>query len=181
MSTPKKILVIDVEATCWEHLPPNKFADTRNEIIEIGITPIDIDERRAIGETRSILVIPPTTEISEFCTRLTTITPEMIAKDGIPFKQAIDILRDEYKLHRNVFASWGDYDRRSFEKNCAWNKVPNPISNMNLNVKALFSAKFGYNGGAENCAKDLGVEVTGTHHRGGDDSRNIAKMLVRML
>lgn len=180
MSTPKKILVIDVEATCWENLPPNKFPENRNEIIEIGITQIDI-ATRTIESSEGILVIPPTTEINAFCTKLTTITPELIAKEGIPFKDAIGILQTKYECNRNVFASWGDYDRTSFVKNCNWNKVEYPFPNMHLNVKSLFAAKNGFNGGVSICAEHYGLTFEGTQHRGVDDSRMIARILLNLL
>jgi inhibitor of KinA sporulation pathway (predicted exonuclease) len=180
MSTPKKILVIDVEATCWENLPPNKFPETRNEIIEIGVAVLDI-KSRALEESRSILVKPPTTEISEFCTRLTTITPKMIHHLGVSFQEAIDILSKEYRASRNIFASWGDYDRRSFEKNCQWNRISYPFANLHLNVKTLFAAKYGYNGGQQKCGNDLGITMEGTAHRGIDDAVNIAKILQKLL
>lgn len=180
MSTPKKILVIDIEATCWKNRPPNQFPETRNEIIEIGLAVVDI-KTKTLEESRSIMVIPPTTEISDFCTELTTITPEMITKDGIPFRDACDILMNEYKSYRQVFASWGDYDRRSFEKNCEWNKVVYPFANMHLNVKTLFAAKYGYNAGQQRCGEDLGITMVGTAHRGVDDAVNIAKILIKLL
>jgi inhibitor of KinA sporulation pathway (predicted exonuclease) len=180
MSTPKHILVVDVEATCWDNLPPNKFPNTRNEIIEIGLVVMDV-KTHEIGERRAIMVKPATTEISDFCTSLTTITPEMIEEYGIPFPDACDILKKEYKSYRQIFASWGDYDRRAFEKNCAWNDVANPFGNMNLNVKALFAAKYGYTGGQAKCGLDLGILMQGTAHRGVDDAYNIAKILQKLL
>ncbi len=181
MSTPTSILVVDIEATCWENLPPNKFPQNRNEIIEIGLTVVDVKTKK-LGESRSIMVIPPTTEISEFCTKLTTITAEQIKKEGISFADAIAILTKEYKANRQIFASWGDYDRNAFVKNCDWNKVKYPFANnMHLNVKTLFAAKYGYNGGQASCGEDLGITMEGVAHRGIDDSRNIAKILVKLL
>lgn len=180
MSTPKTILVVDIEATCWKDKLPYIFPEPRNEIIEIGIAVIDI-KTKTLVESRSIIVIPPTTEISDFCTELTTLTPEFIQTHGIPFKDAMDICRNEYKMHRNVFASWGDYDRRSFEKNCKWNGVENPVNNLNLNIKALFSAKMGYNGGQAKCGEDLGIQMEGTAHRGIDDAVNTAKILIKLI
>jgi inhibitor of KinA sporulation pathway (predicted exonuclease) len=181
MSTPKSILVIDVEATCWEHLPPNLTkGEVRNEIIEIGLAVLDI-KTKAITEVRSIMVKPPTTTLSPFCIQLTTITPELIEKEGIDFKDAINILTKEYRAERNIFASWGDYDRTSFEKNCKWNGVDYPFSRMHLNVKTLFAAKFGYNGGQQKCGTDLGITMTGTAHRGVDDAKNIALILKKLL
>ena len=180
MSTAKHILVIDVEATCWENLPPNTFPESRNEIIEIGITRIDIATKDII-DSNSILVRPPTTEINEFCTRLTTLTPEMVQSQGVSFLEAIDVLRTTYRSDRNVWASWGDYDRRSFEKNCRWNSVNYPFVNMHLNVKSLFAAQYGWNGGLEKCATSLGIPFEGTPHRGVDDSRVIARILQTFL
>ena len=175
MSTPKKILVIDVEATCSED-----NSVYRNEIIEVGVAVIDI-ATKTIESSEGILVVPPTTEINSFCTQLTTITPELIEKEGISFSAAIEILLTKYKSNRNVFASWGDYDRTSFVKNCNWNKIEYPFPNMHLNVKSLFAAKFGWNGGVEKCAESLGLKFEGTQHRGVDDSRMIAKILLKLL
>lgn len=176
MSTPKKILVIDIEATCWEPRRP----DLRNEIIEIGIAEVDI-KTKEIERTESIIVIPPTTEVSEFCTKLTTLTPEFVKKNGIEYHAAMDILIRKYKSNKQVFASWGDYDRTSFEKNCQWNQAVYPFANMHLNVKTLFAAKMGYNGGQAKCGEDLGITMEGTAHRGIDDAINIAKILVKLL
>lgn len=179
MTTAKKILCIDIEATCWEGRPPNNFPEQRNEIIEIGVTEIDIASKR-IERSEGILVKPPTTEISEFCTQLTTITPELIAREGVDFRTAM-IRLSAYRPERNVWASWGDYDRKSFEKNCRWNDENYPFSNMHLNVKSLFGAKFGWNGRLDKCAEHLGIAFEGTHHRGVDDSRMVAKVLLKLL
>lgn len=180
MSTPKNILVIDVESTCWENLPPNKFPETRNEIIEIGIAVIDI-KKREITESCSILVTPPTTEISDFCTQLTGIDSPLIALHGIPFADAIAKLRDEYKAHRQVFASWGAYDQRSFVKNCEWNKVAYPFSNLHLNIKSFCAVKMGYTGGEKKIGDDLGIPFIGRQHNGRDDAVHAAKILLKLL
>lgn len=176
MSTPKKILVIDIEATCWEPRRP----ELRNEIIEIGIAEVDI-KTKAIERTESIIVLPQTTQISQFCTDLTTLTPEFVKEHGISYHSALDILDTKYKANKQIFASWGDYDRKSFEKNCEWNRTGYPFSNMHLNVKTLFAAKMGYNGGQAKCGEDLGIKMEGTAHRGIDDAINIAKILVKLL
>jgi inhibitor of KinA sporulation pathway (predicted exonuclease) len=99
----------------------------------------------------------------------------------MPFPDACNILTKDYKSQRQIFASWGDYDRKAFEKNCAWQKFSNPFGNLNLNVKALFAAKFGYTGGQEKCGRDLGILMQGTAHRGIDDAYNIAKILQKLL
>ena len=171
----KNILVVDIEATCWEPRRP----DERNEIIEIGIVEIINKE---IARKESIIVLPPTTEISEFCTTLTTLTPEFVDEHGIEYHEAMDILLRKYRSDKQVFASWGDYDRSAFENNCNWNRAPHPFArNMHLNVKTLFAAKYGYTGGQERCGRDIGVKMEGTAHRGIDDAYNIAKILLKLL
>lgn len=180
MSTPKHILVVDVEATCWEELPPNLYPETRNEIIEIGVAVVDIKERAIVAE-EGIFVKPTTTSLSPFCTNLTSITPEILATAGRSFKDALAYFTNTYKPNRQIFASWGDYDRKSFEKNCRWNNVPYPFGNLHLNVKALFAAKFGWNGGQAKCGEHLGITMEGRAHRGVDDAVNIAKILLKLL
>lgn len=181
MATPQKILVIDVEATCWENLSPNKHSELRNEIIEIGVAVLDI-KRQTLESKESIIVLPPTMEISEFCTNLTTLTQEFIDAQGIEYYDAMSILLNKYRSDRQIFASWGDYDRKSIEKNCTWNSTRYPFAgNMHLNIKSLFAAKYGYNAGQNQCAKDLGITVEGTAHRGVDDAWNSAKILAHIL
>ena len=65
-----QILVIDIESTCWEETPPS---GQENEIIEIGICPIDIATGERL-EKESILVKPERSQVSEFCTNPTTLT-----------------------------------------------------------------------------------------------------------
>jgi inhibitor of KinA sporulation pathway (predicted exonuclease) len=177
MNKAKSILVVDIEACCWKN---EQVYKRRNEIIEVGITEIDT-KTKTIGQSHSIIVIPPTEEISEFCTELTTITQALIDKEGIPFGDMIRKLMTEFGSTNKIFTSWGDYDRRCFERNIEWNHTSYPFSNMHLNVKALFAAKYGYTGGQEKCGADLGIQMIGTAHRGVDDSRNIAKILIKML
>ena len=180
MSTPKFINVVDVEATCWENEPPNNTYEPRNEIIEVGITPIDIKTRQ-LGIKRSIIVLPKRTEISPFCTELTTLTPEFVADNGVTFERMLTILREEYKADKNVWASFGDYDKDIFKRNCRQNGVKYPFSNYHLNVKSLFAAKMGMSLGAKRACEHMGINFEGTHHRGDDDSLNIAKLLVKLL
>jgi len=109
-----RINVIDIEATCWENKPP---VGEQNEIIEIGITIIDVNDFEVI-KTDSILVKPLYSKVSEFCTNLTTITQGELDKNGIFFAEAVNMLKKEYKTRDYLWASWGDYDRVQFERNC---------------------------------------------------------------
>jgi inhibitor of KinA sporulation pathway (predicted exonuclease) len=86
-----QILVVDIEATCWEGAIP---LGEESEIIEIGICPLDIASGQRL-EKASILVKPERSRVSEFCTHLTTLTQEQVAR-GIPFSEACSTLRKKY-------------------------------------------------------------------------------------
>lgn len=75
MKTTNTILIIDLEATCWENdrIPHGQKVD----IIEIGICELN-RTTKAISNKQSIYVIPERSKINKFCTELTGITPKMI-------------------------------------------------------------------------------------------------------
>lgn len=174
-----KIIIIDVEATCWEGAPP---AGMESDIIEIGICLLDI-QTGEITDNRGILVNPERSIISPFCTELTTITPEMVAQDGISFKEACSILRKEYLSQKRVWASFGAYDLKQFQRQCAATGVGFPFGPSHINVKTLFALKnkLGHEEGMAGALKMLYIPLKGTHHRGVDDAYNIAKILHRIF
>ena len=57
----------------------------------------------------------------------------------------------------------------------------NPMSNMHLNVKALYAVYFGETGGMNIIAQKMGIPFEGTHHRGVDDAKMIAKILLKLI
>ncbi len=172
------ILVIDLESTCWKGAPPPGQV---NEIIEIGICPVDVGRLERL-EKRSILVKPERSEISAFCTELTTLTQEIFSDAGT-FSNAVRILKKEYRSKERLWASWGDYDRRQFERNCQEYHVTYPFGRSHLNVKTLFAVAFGLHHelGIDRAYEKLGLTMEGTHHRGDDDAWNIAGVLCHVL
>lgn len=62
--------VIDVEATCWDRQPPPGCV---SEIIEIGLTTVDVSARRRVSRHR-VLARPVRSKVSAFCTELTGLT-----------------------------------------------------------------------------------------------------------
>lgn len=172
------ILVIDLESTCWEGSPPS---DQSSEIIEVGICTVDLTTLTRT-EKRSILVKPVKSEISDFCTELTTLTPEMFANAG-SLADAVKTIRKDYHSKDRLWASWGDYDRRQFERVCQDQGVGYPFGPGHMNVKTLFAAAIGTNHelGLDGAYQRLGLNMEGTHHRGDDDAWNIADILCRLL
>lgn len=172
------VLVVDVEATCWRGAPP---AGQENEIIEIGICPLDT-RLREIGEPRGILVRPTRSAVSPFCTELTGITPEEV-ETGIPFAEACSLVSREFGAKQRVWASYGDYDRRQFERQCAAFGCGYPFGPTHLNVKTFAALTLGLpheEGMAETLAR-LNLLLEGRHHRAPDDARNIATILAHIL
>jgi len=168
-------LVVDIEACCWMGNPP---IGQHKEIIEIGVACVDYFTKEMI-QSRSIIVKPALSEISEFCTKLTTLTPEFVEKNGVSFKKACKILIDEFQADKRMWFSWGDYDRVAFEKECALKKVKYPFGKTHFNLGEWYAFKYGLkqSTSVSNALKKMGVEFEGTCHRGVDDAINTARIL----
>lgn len=170
--------VVDVEATCWEGADP---PGQTSEIIEIGLCVLDTQTLERV-EKHSILVRPDRSAVSEFCTRLTTLTPEQVA-GGISFDAACTLLREQFEADTRAWASWGDYDRKQFERQCAQTGVRYPFGSRHTNAKLAFSiaqdTKRRY--GMAEALRLTGIPLEGTHHRGGDDAWNIAALVLDMM
>lgn len=173
-----QVLVIDVESTCWQGPPP---AGQMSEIIEIGLAPVDLGSLKRI-QKRSILVRPRRSSVSPFCTQLTTLTQDMLREAGT-LADACELLKRQYDSQDRLWASWGDYDRRQFERVCRELGVRYPFGPTHLNVKTLFSCALGMEKemGLDAAFAHLGWTMEGTHHRGGDDAWNIAAVLCWLL
>lgn len=178
-----KILVVDVESTCWEGNPP---PDEESEIIEVGFCILDARDLEARSRG-SILVKPKLSKVSPFCTKLTTLTQEVLDREGGTFAAACNDLRalDSKNI---TWASYGDYDRKMFEGQTGptaawWGCTEYPFSPRHINVKNLCALMHGWERevGMDEALKRLGLPLEGTHHRGGDDAYNIAKILAHVL
>lgn len=175
MITSSKIIVIDLEATCWEGLPPKGEV---SEIIEIGICVLDT-VTGAITGNKGILIRPEQSAVSAFCTGLTTITTGLLDQEGIAFSVACKELRSAYNAQQFTWASYGAYDRKMMTTQCSMRREDYPLSHDHINVKALFAQcrGLGKQTGMSGALKVLHLPLEGTHHRGVDDARNIAKIL----
>ena len=175
MDTTDNILIIDLEATCWNGPVPHGQV---NEIIEIGICILDAYTGE-ISMPKGILIKPERSTVSPFCTELTTITQDLLDQEGISFEDACDIVREEYEGHYNTWASYGDYDRNMMQRQCKIRNIDYPLSQDHINVKRLFyeiknlRKKVGMKG----ALNILNIPLEGTHHRGVDDAKNIAKIM----
>jgi inhibitor of KinA sporulation pathway (predicted exonuclease) len=174
-----QILVIDIEATCWPGPPP---AGQESEIIEIGLCRLDVASGERL-EKRSILVRPTRSRVSEFCTQLTGLTQKQLHTKGISFERACILLEREYLSKKRLWASYGDYDRNQFRRQCDVMGVAYPFSPGHINVKSLVGIVHAlpYEVGLVRAMEMMGLELEGTHHRGADDAWNIAQVLSMLL
>src|SRR6185503_20787870 len=97
-----RVLVIDVESTCWEGPPPR---GQLSEIIEIGLCTVDLNKLERL-EKRAIMVKPVRSVVSEFCTSLTTLRSDDVIHAG-SLTDAVSILKKECRSLYRLWASWG--------------------------------------------------------------------------
>jgi len=174
MSRP--ILIVDLEATCWRD---KHTAPAEKEVIEIGCALVASDG--TVVDDFSTFVKPLFhTNLTAFCTKLTTITQSDV--DTAPgYPEACQFV-DEWLGQRGrglVWGSWGNYDRNQLleerSRHCA---APAFLGVPHINLKRLWARSQGIPPrGMTRALAYAGIQPEGTHHRGIDDVRNIAKLL----
>ncbi|MEU9607998.1 3'-5' exonuclease [Streptomyces sp. NPDC048057] len=174
--------VIDVEATCWDGQPP---PGSVSEIIEIGLTVVDVRERRRVSRHR-VLVRPTRSVVSEFCRELTGLTQDEVAR-GVSFAEACRILVEEHAAGRRSWTSWGDYDRRQFVRQARADSVTYPFGfppeRLHTNAKAVFTEAYGLRRrpGMAQALQIAELPLEGRHHSGEDDAWNIAALVLDLV
>ncbi len=176
----RKLLIVDLEATCWpKALAGPQRAPGDMETIEIGALSIDPADPAAPREHQGFVrpVLSPV--LSDFCRALTGIAQaDVDAAEPFPaaFARFLDWIGDPVQVR---FASWGDYDRKQFLRDCARHGMPYPFAGDHLNLKHHCSAKLGLKpAGLAQALKRAGLVFEGSHHRGLDDARNIWRVLL---
>ena len=173
-------LVVDLEATCCDR---GNIRKEEMEIIEIGGVMVHSESLSIVDEFQSFIKPIRHPILTEFCKSLTSISQVQV--DRAPtYPEAIALLKNWLSGYSNgVFGSWGDFDSQQFQQDSNFHKVPFPIAYPHVNLKQLFSQKQGLRK-SHGMAKALtlaGLPLEGTHHRGIDDARNIAKLLPYIL
>jgi inhibitor of KinA sporulation pathway (predicted exonuclease) len=152
------------------------------EIIEIGAVLVDPQTFEPIAEFQTFVRPIRHPILTPFCQQLTSITQAEV--DPAPgFPEAIAALAEFIHEHSPavlpLFGSWGDYDRHQFVLDAKLHQVGLPFGPDHLNIKTAFSGALGSRKrfGMARALARLGLPLTGTHHRGIDDARNIARIL----
>ena len=174
-----KIIVVDVESTCYDRgTEPKDFV---SEIIEVGVCLLDVTTLER-SDKRGIYVKPTRSVVSPFCTNLTGITQETVDQ-GVPLEEACKILMRDYLSKARVWASYGDYDRRMFTDNCAMLGIKYPFGAAHQNVRTRLTTDMGLvdRPPLDDAVRVIGRTFEGRHHSGADDAWNIAAVLGRMM
>lgn len=174
----KRLLVLDLEATCWED---KEFQSNNSEIIEIGFCFLDL-KTKEISNPESIIVKPELLDISDYCTNLTSITLDQVTK-GLSLKEACEKLKNEFYIHNYPLATYGLWDSVFFKTECSKKNIDYPFNLDVLNVKLLFELvslkkkKLGL----LNAMKFFNMSFEGNQHRADIDSYNTARLLRKIL
>lgn len=174
-----KVIVIDIEATCWAkgEAPGN----SKREIIEIGICKLNMSDG-SIEDKRSYLIRPLESEISEYCTNLTGITAEKLEKEGMTFQEACSNIKNRYNSLHRTYAGYGGFDKSIMESQCSELGVKFPFSETYLDLKVMVSLMSGEK--PVGLLKELetrNISFEGSAHSGADDAFNTAKLLYHVL
>ena len=170
------LIIIDLEATCWpENLKP---PEQHSEIIEIGICTFDL-MLWSIAVSDTIVVIPTQSEVSKYCTDLTGWTQKALEESGVLLKDACKTLTGVYNTKQHVWASWGDYDRIQFERECSRKDLSYPFGKKHINLKTLFAIHYELKRevGMMDALKLCKLGLEGCLHSGRDDAWNLGRIL----
>ncbi|MFF3609728.1 DNA polymerase III [Streptomyces sp. NPDC002463] len=139
-----------------------------------GLNVVDIEATYWEGQ-------PPPGAVSEIIE--IGLTPAEVA-GGVGFAEACRILADAHDARSRPWASWGDYDRKQFERQCRAAGAPypagRPAEQGHTNAKAVFTEAYGLRKrpGMAGALQLAGLPLEGRHHRGEDDAWNIAALVL---
>jgi 3'-5' exoribonuclease 1 len=173
----RRIVVVDVEATCWK----KGVFSRRKETIEIGAVLMLLDRAESRWPEFQTFVRPQRLpHLSSFCRELTGITQENV--DAAPtFPEALRLFLDwSQPLERIVLATWSRYDLWQLDLDLEAHGLPT-LGIPFLDVKKLALRIVGTKS-FEETARELAPEsVAMPRHRAIADARRTAHILSHLL
>ena len=183
----RRIVVVDVEATCWK----KGIFSRRKETIEIGAVRVLLDRAPSSWPEFQTFVRPQHyPRLSTFCRELTGITQENV--DAAPaFPEALRLLLDWLQpVERVVLATWSRYDLWQLDLDLEAHGLPK-LAIPVLDVKKLAARIVGAKS-LERTARELAPESLSTvasakvdasmpKHRAVADACRTARILDRLI
>lgn len=168
-------IIFDLEATCWQGREKKD-----NETIEIGAVLIN-EKKQIVAEFERFIKPLKYPTLSEFCKNLTSIKQQDVDKAAY-FSEVVQDFKDWFGHgdQEYLLCSWGFYDQKQFESDCALHGIDADWTKEHISLKHQY-AKFRQLKraiGMKNALKLEKIPLEGTHHRGIDDARNIAKIFL---
>lgn len=162
-----------------------------NKVIEIGLTEIDLKSRNIL-RTYSMPIKPSSYWASEpyFCwiseevSILTGWTYGKLNKSGVTLAEACRRIQEKYGGLNRLLITDSDLETEALKRSVfKAHPAHYPFGDSTLNVSHLFSIlfrEFGSSIGLDEMLTRVGLTFEGRRHRASDDSRNIAKLLLRL-
>ena len=173
----RRIVVVDVEATCWK----KGVFSRKKETIEIGAVLLLLDRAESRWPEFQTFVRPRRLpRLSSFCRELTGITQENV--DAAPtFPEALrSFLEWSQPLERVVLATWSRYDLWQLDSDLEAHGLPK-LTIPFLDVKKLAARIVGTKS-FEETARELAPDGAAMpSHRAVADAHRTARILNRLL
>ena len=173
----RRLVVVDVEATCWKK---GVFSRTK-ETIEIGAVRLLLDREESKWPQFQTFVRPlRLPRLSTFCRELTGITQENV--DGAPaFPEALRMFLEwSQPLEQVVLATWSRYDMWQLDLDLEAHGLPK-LTLPVIDVKKLAARVLGGKN-FDQTARALDPDgAAEPRHRAISDARRTARILYRLL
>lgn len=173
----RRLVVVDVEATCWKK---GVFSRTK-ETIEIGAVRLLLDGEESTWPRFQTFVRPlRLPRLSTFCRDLTGITQEDV--DAAPaFPEALrQFLEWSQPLEQVVLATWSRYDMWQLDLDLEAHELPK-LTLPFIDVKKLATRVVGGKSFEETARVLDPGGVAEPRHRAISDARRTARILYRLL
>lgn len=177
-----EVVVFDIECSCEDKTINKNY---NMETIEIGA--VKIKNGKIVEEFQTFVKPEYTEEITAFCTELTKITYKDL-ENAPSFKEAMLMFYDFAKDTKIL--SCGYFDKRflmneisekGLNKENELGIVSNFISSFHSNLKVHYNNVTGFKqAGMIGMSNRLNVKLSGTHHRGIDDARNLGLIYIEL-
>jgi inhibitor of KinA sporulation pathway (predicted exonuclease) len=177
VSGERRIVVVDVEATCWK----KGVFSRKKETIEIGAVLLQLDRAHTEWPEFQTFVRPRRLpRLSSFCRELTGISQESV--DAAPsFPEALRLFLEwSGPLEQVVLAAWSHYDVWQLDLDLEAHELPT-LDVPFLDVKKLAAGVIGGKS-LEETTRVLAPDcVAMTRHRANADARRTARILHQLF
>ena len=169
------ILVVDLEATCFE---APELMPVAMEIIEVGACVLD-QQGKVIDRFQAFVRPLERPQLTEFCRSLTGISQTDVDR-AVLWPEVANALAAFAARHQvTQWGSWGAFDRQQIARDCVRHSCADPLAGIaHRNLKREFAkARRIREVGMSRALTIAGLALEGSHHRALDDALNIARLV----